>query len=160
MRVGGRLQHVETKTDASSRVAALPNFAHRALIAHAARQAQDAERAGALWGDTGFVFTSQRGRPLLGRNVYRAFKADVAAAGFPELTLHDLRRTAISLMAASGVHQRVVMAIVGHTRASMTTEVYTHASVEQQRSAAELLDAAVGPGTGLAAAAEAPPDRA
>lgn len=140
----GRLQHVPTKTAAGSRVIALPQIAARALRDRAVQQAFDAARAGALWEDHGFVFTTQRGRPLRARNVYRVFKRDVAAAGFPALTFHDLRHTAISLMAAGGVHQRVVMQIVGHTRSSLTTDIYTHADADMQRSAAEAIDAAMG----------------
>lgn len=150
-RVDGRLEHVETKTGAGNRAILLPGFALAALTAHAGRQAQEAERAGRLWENHGFVFTTQRGRPLLGDNVYRRYRQLAKAAGFPDLTLHDLRHTALSLLASAGVHQRVAMEIAGHSRASLTTELYTHVLPEQQRAAAEALNELLGTFLGTSA---------
>lgn len=138
----GQLEHVPVKTAAGSRVIALPQVALRALRGRAVQQAFEAEGAG--WENTGFVFTSARGQPFDARNMYRVYKREVAAAGFPSLTFHALRHTAITLMAAGGVHQRVVMQVVGHTKAALTTEVYTHVDLELQKTAAAAIDAAIG----------------
>lgn len=48
---------------------------------------------------------------------------------FPNHKPHDTRHTFISLMAESGVDQRVLQAIVGH-RPRNVTELYTHISLE------------------------------
>lgn len=75
-------RHGDTKTERSRRTLALPKAAAEALRAH--RQQQDADRAsaGALWHDTGLVFTTRLGTQLDPNNVERSFRAvcDLAPA--------------------------------------------------------------------------------
>lgn len=149
LHIRGQLQrgrvYSEVKTS-DTRAVVLPSLALRALVQWAGRQAQDAEKAGALWKNTGYVFTSQSGNALDAAHVYRAYKTLAQSAGMPEgLTFHDLRHTATTLMAESGVHQRLAMAILGHKRASTTAEIYTHVSAaDLTRDVAAIVDARLG----------------
>ena len=44
----------------------------------------------------------------------KLFKPAARAAGFPELTFHDLRHTGASLMIAAGCHVKVIAEQMGH----------------------------------------------
>jgi integrase len=143
--IRGQLQrgtYEETKTH-DTRVVVLPPIARLVLVQWAARQAQDAERAGRLWRETGYVFTTQTGGPLMARNVYRAYKALVASAGLPAaLTFHDLRHTSATLMAESGVHRRLARMVTGHKRDATLADIYEHVtSPDLLREVAEVVNA-------------------
>jgi integrase len=60
------------------------------------------------------------------------------AAGIPDVTLHDLRRTAGSYMAQAGVPLQVIGDILGHQHPSIT-KVYARLSDENERDALETL---------------------
>lgn len=63
-----------------------------------------------------------------------------AAAGLPDVTRHDLRRTAGSLMLQEGVPLERVAAFLGHLSVRTTERVYAHLAVEHLRDAARALD--------------------
>ena len=54
----------------------------------------------------------------------------------PKIKFHGLRHTAVTLALANGVPVHVVAARVGHARASMTLDVYSHATADLQQLAA------------------------
>ena len=57
------------------------------------------------------------------------FKKILRQSGLPEnLNVHSLRHTNASLLIAQGVDVRTVASLLGHSRASTTLVVYTHAS--------------------------------
>lgn len=69
------------------------------------------------------------------RRVFQGFTADVAknamaracvAAGIPHFHPHDLRHRRLSLWHGQGVPARELAARAGHTRASMSLDVYSH----------------------------------
>ena len=99
---------------------------HRALP----ERNQDAARAGD-WPETCIcgekhrvVFTTRNGRPIEPRNINRAFSLRCARYGVRRISVHDTRRTCASLLAALDVHPRVAMAILRHSRVSLTMEIY------------------------------------
>jgi hypothetical protein len=47
------------------------------------------------------------------------------AAGIGDLSLHDLRHTAASLLVASGANVKAVRRMLGHASAAMTLDVYS-----------------------------------
>ncbi|WP_229691611.1 tyrosine-type recombinase/integrase [Sphaerisporangium melleum] len=49
--------------------------------------------------------------------------------------MHDLRHTAASLLKKLGVAPRDAMEILGHSRISVTMEIYTHGDEESRESA-------------------------
>lgn len=68
------------------------------------------------WPDSPWAF-SRRGERIL--DFRAAWEKAVKAAGVPELTFHDLRRTAVRNMRRAGVPQALRMKISGHTTDSM-----------------------------------------
>jgi integrase len=64
----------------------------------------------------GLLFPSESGVLFDPSNfMRRLFKPAAAAAGFPELTFHDLRHTGASLMIAAGCHVKVIAEQMGHS---------------------------------------------
>ncbi|MGF1667350.1 MAG: tyrosine-type recombinase/integrase [Acidimicrobiia bacterium] len=91
----------------------------------------------------GLVFTSPQGGPLRGSNFrVRVWRPAVVAAGLdPDLTPHDLRHTAASLMIASGASIKAVQRQLGHASATMTLDRYGHLYEEDLDALAIALDA-------------------
>ena len=115
-------------------------------LSRAHRAHQNAERLGlgeAWQKELSLVFTTAVGTPLDARNVTRQFKGHLERAGLPESRFHDLRHSCASLLLAQGVHPRVVMEMLGHSRISMTMDTYSHVLPELQREAAVRMDTAL-----------------
>ncbi len=53
---------------------------------------------------------------------------------------HDLRHTAASILLLQGADMRVVMDVLGHTRMSTTSDLYTHVLHEVRVDAAQRMD--------------------
>ncbi len=65
--------------------------------------------------------------PMSASNFYnRSFKGVAQRAGLPWVTFHALRHTAATLLIANGSDIKVVQEVLGHAKASMTTDVYAH----------------------------------
>jgi integrase len=55
----------------------------------------------------------------------RFFDPAAMAAGLEDLSPHDLRHTAASLLVASGANVKAVQRMLGHASAAMTLDVYS-----------------------------------
>ena len=74
------------------------------------------------------MFTTSVGTPFEPRNFNRRFEARRVKAGLRKITVHDVRRTCASLLAALDVHPRVAMRIMRHAQIDVTMNVYTEVS--------------------------------
>jgi integrase len=140
---GKRARLAPTKTAGSADVVALPAFASQALRDH--RTAQLAERlaAGVPTGE-GLVFVTARGWPVHQGEVRDQLHKALERAGLPKMRFHDLRHGVASLLAAAGVHPRVIQAYLRHANVAISMNVYAHVNREQERVAADTLGRAVG----------------
>ncbi len=112
-RSGPRLQRVEPKSRAGWRTVGLP--VPLALVR------PDVETP------NGLVFTSPTGAPRDPRAVAREWAATRERLGLPpDVTIHALRHTAVSLMLASGATLDAVKRAVGHSTIAMTSDTYGH----------------------------------
>ena len=73
-----------------------------------------------------YVFRDDEQKPRAHyHHIAKLFKAAVEAAGLGrKVTLHDLRRTVGSLLAARGVNQKVASEFLGHTDITTTARYY------------------------------------
>lgn len=80
------------------------------------RVIQAAERlaAGSSWADNGLVFATSLGTPTEPRNLTRHFYGVRDRAGLPEIRLHDLRHTCLTLLLNLGTSPHIAQAIAGH----------------------------------------------
>ena len=142
-RVRGGLVLTEPKSARSRRTVPLPCPCVETLRAHRVRQAEERLIAGSLWQDHGLVFPSRVGTLLDPRNALRGLQAVSDAAGLGQVKIHTLRHTCASLLLAQGVHPRVVMETLGHSGIAITMDVYSHVMPQQQREAADRMEAAL-----------------
>jgi integrase len=121
------LERAQPKTKTSMRRIPLTSVAVDALTRHARGHERTRDIAGTEWVDGGFVFTNELGGPMEPRNlIARSFTPLLADAGIPHVRFHDLRHTAATLMAAQGVHTKVVSEVLGHASVGITLDLYSH----------------------------------
>ncbi len=126
------------KTKNSRRVIGMPQPVVSALQAHRHRQLQERLRAGSAWEDLGLVFPTEIGTLMDPSNLRRDFTKCTKAAGLGHWHPHEMRHSAASLIAASGVPIQDVADVLGHASLRTTDEVYRHKIVASA-------DGAVGP---------------
>jgi integrase len=143
-RVGTELLHRETKTEDADDFLPLPPIVVTALRVRKAQQQADARAMGDRWSNKlNLVFTTKYGTPYEPSNVTRMFEARCKAAGTRIIRMHDARHTSASLLVELGVHPRVAMRILRHSKINVTMEVYSHPTDEQVRQALEKLADAI-----------------
>lgn len=141
--LNGRPQLTDPKTKRSRRTLVLPPAVIRRLRQHKRAQLEERLLAGGRWRgeEWNLVFCTTIGTPLDSSNFRKAWHSARQRAGLPDrVRFHDLRGTALTHLAARGVHPRTLMEIAGHSQISTTMEVYTHTSLETIREATDLLD--------------------
>jgi integrase len=134
-RVDGRLQRVETKSESSRRQVPMPRICFNALRRHFERQREERDEVGEEWQETGYVFTSSVGTPLIDRNVLRTFHGLLKSMGLERRRIHDLRHSCVTLLAAQQVPIKTIAEIVGHSDTRLTQNVYQHAFLGMKRDA-------------------------
>jgi integrase len=134
-RVAGELHFTAPKTRHSRRTLPLPALAVDALREHRVRQAAERLAAGRAWTDSGLVFTTTHGTPIEPRNLNRHWYGVRDRSGLPDVRLHDLRHTCVTLLLDAGVPPHIVRAIAGHSGIEVTMTIYAHAAREEQRQA-------------------------
>jgi integrase len=133
----------EPKTKAGRRVIELGQNTIRLLAAHRTRQ--ELESNAPSWQENGLIFPSTKGTPADQRNLNRIFKELLKQAGLPEIRFHDLRHTAATLMLLNGIPVMIVSRRLGHSKPSVTLDIYGHYLPGMQKEAATLMDELVTP---------------
>lgn len=59
--------------------------------------------------------------------------------GLPHIRFHDLRHSYATLMMENDVHPKTVQQILGHSSVKVTLDLYSHANVNQQQAALEVI---------------------
>jgi integrase len=135
------LERAQPKTKTSMRQIPLTAAAVDALKRHAERQGQRRAVVGSEWTDTGLVFTNERGGAVEPRNLLaRSFAPLLSEAGIPHVRFHDLRHTAATLMAAQGVHTKVVSEMLGHASIGITLDLYSHVTPSMAQQAVTAME--------------------
>lgn len=142
-RVGGEYYEDDTK-NRRKRTLPLPTLCVAPLRWQRMRQQVMRDKAGLAWQDSDLVFTTRTGRPIEGSNVLRSFHRLSEKAGLPRIRVHDARHGAATLLAAGNVHPRVAMEILGHSKISVTMDVYTHVPDALKREAIAHMDRMLG----------------
>ncbi|RPI33834.1 MAG: site-specific integrase [Chloroflexota bacterium] len=128
------------KTKAGRRTIQLGQGMLQVLKAHLEYQQKLKAFAGSAWVDTHVIFTSKKGTPVENSNMLKDFKAILKKAGLEAIRFHDLRHTAASLMLNHGIPVIVVSRILGHSKPSITLDIYGHLMPVMQLEAAQTMD--------------------
>ncbi len=142
---GEGVKFAAPKTRFGKRTIALGGITIEVLRGHYGRQQAERVAAGDKWNEHDLIFTTSLGGPIHPRNLLRDFKKLLQTAGLPDISFHDLRHTAASLMLNNGIPPIVVSRKLGHARASITLDVYGHLIPSMQVEAAEKIDELVTP---------------
>jgi integrase len=139
----GGLTALPTKTQSSERRIALPTPCLHSLEQHRTQQRKEQETAGIGWRDGGYVFTRPNGAPIEGATLTRHFTALLRQARLRRIRFHDLRHSTATLLLEQGVELVVIKELLGHAHIGVTATVYAHVRLHLQRSAIDVLGAAL-----------------
>ena len=128
------------KTKTSVRDIAIDTTVKRALSRLHTEQARHRLKAGSDWTDSGYIFTNASGAPLWPSNVYRRFKRLIKRHDFPNISLHDLRRTFANLAIEGDARLEQVSEALGHASVEVTKSIYIGSSPALARRAFEQFD--------------------
>ena len=99
----------------------------------------------ARWKDNDLVFPSQVGTPDNPSGVLKDFKTLLKRSGLPPIRFHDLRHTAASIMLTHGTPPIIVSHRLGHSKPSITLDIYGHLIPDSQQIVATLMDKLIAP---------------
>jgi len=68
--------------------------------------------------------------------VLDTFRQLLKGAGLPTMRFHDLRHSAATILFVAGVNPKVIQELLGHSKISITLEVYSHVLPSMQQEAA------------------------
>lgn len=122
----------EPKTAAGRRSIAIPDFLIEEIKSHMERYTDS--------GPESFVFTGITGIPLTANVLQTAWQRVRSGAGRPDLRLHHLRHTGLTLAAATGATTVELMQRAGHS-SSVAAMRYQHATKDRDRVIAQALGA-------------------
>lgn len=137
LQVKGEVIEGTPKTERGRRVIALDPASAAALERQRRLQDQEHKLLGDEWVGTGFVFTTERGEPLVPDAVTRAFRRAVDGTELPSINLHGLRHT-FATVSLNELRAPVtqVSARLGHRDPSVTLGIYSHAIAKQDEALA------------------------
>jgi len=130
----------QNKSKKSRRTIALPPSCAIVLREHLERREAECTEYKIGYGPESLVFSQFDGRPLRPNTVTRAWQMLCQKCGVRVIRLHDARHTFASLMLKQGVDLKIVQEMLGHSRLSTTSDIYTHLLPGLQRSAARKFD--------------------
>jgi integrase len=131
------------KTPNSIRTITVGRSVIDALQAHRRRQVQARLESDSWHDEEGMIFTNHVGKRLRPDHVTRRLKKLVTEADLPWITVHGLRHSMASIALQNGTDIATVSERLGHADAGITTRIYVHGSKESDRTAADVLDAAL-----------------
>jgi len=136
---------VEPKTKAGRRTIRLGENTLQILREHREKQEAWKVEIKGLWKENGLIFPSSRGTPGDSSNLRKDYNETLARAGVPKIRFHDLRHTAASLLLNNNVSPIVVSNMLGHSKPSITLDIYGHLISSMQSQAANVMDQLVTP---------------
>lgn len=122
------------KTKRSRRIVPLPDDMVELFRAHKQEQTRRAAHD-PEWTMSGLVFTDEHGGALTIWHVRTHWYRLRKAAQLGTLRIHDLRHTALTILALDGVPENIRMALAGHTSGRMSGHYADHATIEDVRKA-------------------------
>ena len=123
---GGTTYTKEPKTENSKRTISMPDKLIEYLHEYEAWWQNQKKYLGDRLGDTDRLFCTEDGKDMCPGLLRVWLQKSLARAGLSIVTLHSLRHTNITLQLMAGVDMKTVSARVGHSKASTTSDFYSH----------------------------------
>lgn len=129
---------VEPKTRSGKRTILLGQNTMQTLRQH--KLEQEALQASGKWKDMDLIFPNSVGKPGDASNIRQEYNKILNNAGIPRIRFHDLRHTAASILLNHNIPVIVVSHILGHSKPSVTLDLYGHVLTDMQEEAATVMD--------------------
>ena len=142
---GGGYTFTRPKSRSGYRTIILGRQALDVLEEHLMAQMELKGALGDEWIDLNIIFASNTGTPITASNLRRGFRRLLKESELPKIRFHDLRHTAASLMLNHGIPVLIASKRLGHSKPSITIDVYGHLLPNKQEEAAELMDNLMSP---------------
>ena len=123
----------------SQHVLALDPFTLAVLKAHVEQLDQERRELGPDYQDHGVLFCWQDGRPPHPDTITRRFKKLAAAAGLPEIDLHDVRHSYATAGRDAKIDWKALSHRIGHSDVAFTMKQYVQTDLEADRQVANTL---------------------
>lgn len=136
--VAGKQVITETPKNKRARIVPVGAEVITDLMALKMTQEVEAQYLGANYNREGLVFVNEEGAPIRPETYSGWFDKHTATAGLPRIRLHDLRHTAASLLASSGVPILTAAGLLGHDP-KVFAQVYAHLYPEDLKRASNAL---------------------
>lgn len=136
---------VDPKTKAGRRTVKLGEGSLDVLRHHMQNQRYQKERVGERWHDLNLIFPNSIGGPGDASNIRLDLNRILEKAGLPRVRFHDLRHTAASLLLNHKIPVIVVSKMLGHSKPSVTLDIYAHVFHDMQDEASIVMDQLVTP---------------
>ena len=136
---------MEPKTKAGRRPVMLGESTLQVLREHHEMQEWQTAFAGKEWQENDLIVPNTVGAPGDPSNLRIDFNNTLARAGIPKIRFHDLRHTAASMLLNHNVPLIVVSRMLGHSKVSITLDIYGHLIHEFQDQASETMEKLVAP---------------
>lgn len=130
----------EPKTKSSIRTIAVPTKLINKLIDYKAWWELRKETLGDAWKETKRVLCNTDGGTISPGLIRNWLIKVLKMANLPQITLHELRHTNISIQLAIGVDLKTVSVRAGHSRVSTTGDIYSHFLKSPDFNASEKID--------------------
>lgn len=129
------------KTVSGIRVIPMTTDVYKALIEQRQNQLLKGWRTNVeIDGYKDFVFSTKNKNPIMPSavnnlllNIVNKYNCTVGDIELPHISAHNLRHTGCTRMAESGIDPKVLQYIMGHSKISVTMEIYNHISTERNR---------------------------
>lgn len=136
------------KTDSGVRSIPMTTEVYKALIEQRQKQLSKGWRTDVeIDGYRDFVFSTKNRNPIMPSavnnallNIVNRYNNMVGEIELPHISAHILRHTGCTRMAEAGVDPKVLQYIMGHSKISVTMDVYNHISPERNRKEMDKLE--------------------
>jgi integrase len=137
--VDGRVIESDSKTENAQHLLALDPFTLAALKAHVEQLDQERRDFGPDYHDHGVLFCWPDGRPPHPDTITRRFKRLAAAAGLPDIDLHDVRHSYATAGRDAKIDWKALSHRIGHSDVAFTMKQYVQTDLEADRRVANTL---------------------
>lgn len=136
------------KTDSGIRIIPMTTEVCKALIEQRQNQLLKGWRTNIeIDGYRDFVFSTKNRNPIMPSavnnlllNIVNRYNSSVGEIELPHISAHVLRHTGCTRMAEAGIDPKVLQYIMGHSKISVTMDVYNHISTERNRKEMDKLE--------------------
>lgn len=136
------------KTDSGIRIIPMTTEVYKVLIEQRQNQLSKGWRTDVdIDGYSDFVFSTKNRNPIMPSavnnlllNIVNRYNSTVGEIELPHISAHILRHTGCTRMAEAGIDPKVLQYIMGHSKISVTMDVYNHISPERNRKEMDKLE--------------------